>query len=94
MEDKVVRAHVYIQGSVQGIGYRYWTRGQARKLRLTGWARNLSDGRVEAVFDGPQKSVEEMIKRCRKGPMFAGIKHIDIIWEETKGEFKDFEIIK
>lgn len=94
MGDRVVRAHMYIHGNVQGIGYRYWMRSQARKLGLTGWVRNLSDGRVEAMVDGSKDKVEEIIIKCKQGPMLAGIKHLDIIWEKTKGEFEDFTIVK
>lgn len=50
MAANIKRAHVFIKGGVQGIGYRYWTRKTAQSLGLTGWARNLADGRVEAVF--------------------------------------------
>lgn len=90
---KSARAHVFIEGEVQGIGYRYWTLRQAQGLQLTGWARNLADGRVEAVFEGPKSEVEEIIKKCHKGPMLAGAKHIDVIWEDATGEFKNFEIV-
>lgn len=93
MEGKVVRAHVFIEGRVQGISYRYWTLRQAQGLQLTGWVRNLDDGRVEAVFEGQKKEVEQMVKKCKRGPMLAGVKHIDVVWEDATGEFKNFEIV-
>jgi len=94
MENRTVRAHVFIEGRVQGVFYRVWTREQARKLDLVGWIRNLEDGRVEAVFEGSRNKVEEMIKKCREGPRLAGTKHIDVSWEKATGEFAGFEIIR
>ncbi len=94
MENKTVRAHVFIEGRVQGIFYRMWTREQAQKLGLVGWVRNLEDGRVEAVFEGPKDKVEKMVKKCHKGPHPAGIEHIDVSWEKATGEFSIFEITR
>ena len=89
----MIRAHVFIEGRVQGISYRYWTKKTATSLGLTGWAKNLADGRVEAVFEGARKEVEDMIKKLKRGPMLAGVKHIDINWEDAMGEFEGFEIL-
>ena len=94
MESEVVRAHVFIEGRVHGIGFRYWARKNAQGLGLTGWVRNLADGRVEVVFEGAKKEIEDMIKKCKRGPMLAGVKHIDVIWEKASGEFDDFEILQ
>jgi len=94
MEDKTVKAHVFIEGMVQGIFYRMWTREQAQKLGLAGWVRNLEDGRVEAVFEGPKDKIEKMVKKCHKGPQLAGIEHIDVNCEEATGEFSTFEITR
>ena len=94
MESKVVRAHVFIEGRVHGIGFRYWVRKSAPGLNLTGWVKNLADGRVEAVFEGPKKDVEEMIRKCKRGPMLAGVKHIDVNWEKATGEFEEFIILR
>lgn len=93
METKIVRAHVFIEGRVQAVSYRYWARKTAQKVNLSGWVKNLADGRVEAVFEGPKIKVSEMIKNCESGPMLAGVKHIDVSWEEATGEFKGFEIL-
>jgi|GEM_PF-5575656 Acylphosphatases len=58
-----VRAHVFVSGRVQGVGYRYYTQKQARDLGIQGWVRNLTDGRVEAVFEGNPNTVDEMRNR-------------------------------
>lgn len=87
-----VRAHVFVSGRVQGVFFRYETRLRAIQNNVTGWVRNLSDGRVEAVFEGDREAVEAMIEFCRKGPPGAKVKNVEVIWENPTGEFKDFRI--
>lgn len=70
---------VLISGHVQGVWYRGWTVQQAQTLNLSGWVRNLSDGRVEAVFHGPADRVEQMIEACRQGPPAARVREVQ--WE-------------
>ncbi len=80
-----VRAHVFISGRVQGVGYRFSTIEQADNLGVTGWVRNLPDGRVEAVFEGNQAAVEEMIRWCHRGPRSAVVKDVAVEYEEPEG---------
>jgi len=93
MATKIARAHVFIEGSVQTVSYRYWTKKNAERLNINGWVKNLTEGRVEAVFEGSKTAVEEIIKKCRKGPMLAVVRHIDVVWEDATKEFKNFEIM-
>lgn len=88
-----VRAHVYVGGIVQGVFFRSNTKRMADKLGVKGWVKNLPDGRVEAVFEGEKEAVDSMIEWCHRGPPDAVVKCVDVIWEEYKGEFKDFRII-
>jgi len=87
-----VRVHLMISGLVQGVLFRSNTREIARELRLTGWVKNLLDGRVEAVFEGEKEKVLKIIEWAKRGPELAQIENIEIKWEEYKGEFDDFEI--
>ena len=87
-----VRAHIVVSGRVQGVFFRAETQEKAQELGLTGWVRNLSDGRVEAVFEGDKVKVEEMVKWAKKGPSRAIVNHLDLTWEEYQGEFNNFEI--
>ena len=80
-----IRAHVFISGRVQGVGYRYSTVNEARRLGVNGWVRNLADGRVEAVFEGMQEIVEEIISWCHKGPTAAVVKDVAVEYEELEG---------
>ncbi|WP_025322656.1 acylphosphatase [Deferrisoma camini] len=81
-----VRAHVVVSGRVQGVWFRASTRDVARRLGLRGWVRNVPNGDVEAVFEGPRPQVEEAIAWCRRGPPAARVDHCDVIWEEPRGE--------
>ncbi|HLO51655.1 MAG TPA: acylphosphatase [Kamptonema sp.] len=85
------RAHVFISGTVQGVGYRYSTMNYAKRFGVNGWVRNLDDSRVEAVFEGSREAVEKMISWCRIGPMGAIVKDVGIEYEEPQGDRK-FEI--
>lgn len=86
------RAHVIISGIVQGVNFRYYTKLEAEKNNVTGWIRNLVDGRVEAVFEGEKKDVERMIEFCKTGPPNAYVSDVEIKWEKFKGESDKFEI--
>ncbi len=79
------RAHVWISGKVQGVWYRANTREQAEQRGLAGWVRNLSDGRVEGVFEGPEATVEEMIDWCHTGSPMARVDGVEVEWEEPQG---------
>ena len=89
---KTAKAHLFIEGRVQGVFYRAFTRDVAARLRLKGWVRNLYDGRVETVFEGDRELIEQAIQECRKGPRGSAVAHIDVGWEEPSGEDKGFEI--
>lgn len=86
------RAHVFIEGNVQGVFYRSWTHKTAKEIGLTGFVNNLEDGRVEALFEGEKGKVEEMITKCKEGSKSSQVKHIDIVWEDPKGDYSDFVI--
>jgi acylphosphatase len=86
------RAHVFISGTVQGVFFRSETRDEAKRLGVAGWVRNMPDGKVEAVFEGEEKSVKEIIEFCKRGPPGARVADIHVVWENYTGEFRDFEI--
>jgi acylphosphatase len=89
----MVRAHVFVSGLVQGVFFRMHTKRMADSLNVTGWVRNLPDGRVEAVFEGRRKEVEKMVEWCKRGPSGAVVKDVNVTWQEYRGEFKNFRII-
>ena len=77
-EEGEAKVRVIIKGRVQGVGFRYWTCGEARRLGLRGWVRNRPDGAVEALFVGPGARVEDMLAACWRGPNFACITAVDV----------------
>lgn len=76
------RLHVYIEGRVQGVGFRYAVCAKAESLGLAGWVRNLHDGRVEGEFEGPKAVLEAMLAWCHRGPALAVVTKVDSTWEE------------
>ena len=86
------RARLLVSGRVQGVAFRWETRRAATRRGVTGWVRNLPDGRVEAVVEGPRERVGDLVDWCRKGPPVARVDSLDIQWEDYQGEFEDFEI--
>lgn len=87
------QAHCFISGFVQGVGFRHFVRSKAKELRLTGWVKNLPDGFVETVFQGPKENIEKLIKLCKKGPFLSEVENIDVQWENEEERFTSFEII-
>ncbi|WP_435066574.1 acylphosphatase [Haloplanus sp. C73] len=85
MSDRI-RAHVFVSGRVQGVYYRANTRDAARARNVDGWVRNLEDGRVEAVFEGPESAVEEMVEWCHTGSPAATVDDVDVNYEDPQGE--------
>lgn len=94
MSGEKVRAHVYISGEVQGIGFRGFLERLANSKGITGWVRNLDDGRVEAIFEGDEEKVKYVLERCHRGPPFSKVNEIKINWEPYKSEFSSFEIMR
>ena len=87
----MVRAHVIFSGTVQGVGFRFTTQRFASTLRLTGWVKNLSDGRVELVCEGPREQVENLLYKLDR--QFAShITHRDIDWLEARKSSTGFDI--
>jgi acylphosphatase len=87
-----VRAHVFVSGRVQGVFFRSETRRHAERYDLKGWVRNVSGGRVEAVFEGEEEAVEALIAFCKRGTSGARVTNVDVEWEHYTGEFDRFII--
>ncbi|MCD6428128.1 MAG: acylphosphatase [Desulfurococcales archaeon] len=88
----MVRAHLRIYGLVQGVFFRSTMKHVAYRLGVTGWVRNLPDGSVEAVVEGPEDKVRKIIEWAHRGPPLARVEKVEVTWEEYKGEFRDFRI--
>lgn len=86
------QAHLFIKGRVQGIFFRAFVKEQARALGLSGWVRNLPDGRLEVVFVGEKEKIEKLIEKCHQGPPLAKVSEVEVAWSEPKEFFSSFEI--
>ncbi len=86
------RAHIFVRGRVQGVFFRAFTRDVAMRLGLSGWVKNLYDGRVEAVFEGERAAVERAIDECREGPPGAYVEDVEVAWETYSGKENVFGI--
>ena len=87
-----IRRRVLISGMVQGVFFRAYTRDEARRAGVSGWVRNLPDGRVEAVFEGSIESVQEVIQWCHVGSPGSRVERVDVVPETPRGESGDFAI--
>ncbi|MCD6403287.1 MAG: acylphosphatase [Candidatus Aenigmarchaeota archaeon] len=89
---KKVRIHAYVSGKVQGVFFRYYTREFATKVGVTGWVRNLPDGRVEVVAEGNEDAVQKLIRFLHKGSPLSKVEKVEVKKEKYTGEFEDFRI--
>jgi acylphosphatase len=88
-----IRAHIYVTGFVQGVFFRQNTKRQAKNRGVAGWAKNLPDGRVEAVFEGEAADVAALVEYCHRGPYSAKVDKVDVAYEDYRGEFDGFDIV-
>lgn len=89
---KNVRASIRVKGRVQGVFFRQFTRETAQLHGVTGWVRNLQNGDVEAVIEGPELAVREVVSWCRKGPSAARVDELLVDWNPASGEFSGFSV--
>jgi acylphosphatase len=85
MDEDKVRRRVTVRGEVQGVFFRETTRRRATEAGVSGWVTNRSDGRVEAVFEGPPEAVVELVDFCREGPTAATVADVDVREEDPEG---------
>jgi acylphosphatase len=86
------RAHIVVNGDVQGVFFRQETKQQAEAHDVKGWVRNRNDGTVEAVFEGEEQDVKALIDFCKRGPPRATVTNVDVKFEAYTGESKDSKI--
>lgn len=85
------RLHAVVSGVVQGVFFRAFVRFQAGQLGLTGWVKNLDDGRVEVMAEGSEEKLKEFLEKLKHGPPAAVVEKVDAEWSDSKHEFKTFE---
>jgi len=88
------RARIVVTGMVQGVAYRASAQAEGERLGLAGWVRNLPDGRVEALAEGPRARVESLVAWCWRGPPLARVSDVQVEWTEAQGELVGFRIAR
>lgn len=93
--EKKLQKHFLISGRVQGVSYRFYMREKAQTLGLTGWCRNLEDGRVEAVVSGTPDQLEAILTWCQHGPPAATVTDVLVsdVPRERQTTLQRFEIL-
>jgi acylphosphatase len=89
-----VRVRLRVSGLVQGVFYRQSTAGEATRLGLAGWVRNLPDGSVEVVAEGRRAEVERLVAWCRRGPPAARVEDLEAGWEAPTGVEGPFTVLR
>jgi acylphosphatase len=84
---------VFAGGRVQGVAYRFFAEKYAGRMGISGWARNLPDGRVEVLAEGSGGNIEVFLELLREGPRLARVDSFDIRREASTGEFRDFQVV-
>lgn len=84
--ERTVRARAVLSGRVQGVGFRFFAEEWAERLGVGGYARNLPDGRLEVVAEGPEPAVRDFLEAIRRGPRSAVVAGVDLHWEEPQGD--------
>lgn len=87
-----MRAHIWVTGRVQGVGFRAHVEYYARQLGVTGWVRNVGDDTVEAVAEATRKNIERFIEMVKQGPRASHVDESKIEWETVTGEFLEFGV--
>ena len=85
-------AEITIEGLVQGVGYRDFTRHRAAALGLSGWVMNLPDGRVRVWAEGPRSSIEALTAQLERGPRLARVARVEVAWSAPSGTWSTFTI--
>jgi len=91
MEGKI-QLHARLDGHVQGVGFRYFVRQQAEALPITGWVRNISDGRVEVLAEGERDVLESFLVAIRRGPSGSTVTDVVVEWRPANGQWPKFSI--
>jgi acylphosphatase len=92
VDDRRVRLQAFLGGKVQGVGFRYFVNQLATGQPITGWVRNLIDGRVELVAEGSRTHLEAFLAEVKQGPRGAQVTDVDLNWGDADGSFSSFSV--
>ena len=84
--------HLIVEGRVQGVGFRYFSQRIGTENNVKGFVRNLADGNVEVVAEGPEAKLKLLLEWCWQGPDYASVSDIQVKWLDQKNEFSEFNV--
>jgi acylphosphatase len=87
------RIEAVVSGRVQMVMYRDFATRKAHRLGLTGWVRNLSDGTVHVVAEGPRKNLDTYIRKLERGSILSNVENVSVTWHPATGEFTEFTLV-
>ena len=88
------RMHAFVQGAVQGVGFRFFIYQTGSNLRLYGWVRNRINGNVEILAEGSREELDTLLRETRKGPQMAQIDKVDVEWQKSRNDLPPFTILQ
>jgi len=88
------RMKIVVHGVVQGVGFRYYTYRLANKLALQGYVTNRKDGTIEVVAEGDKPKLLRLVEELRIGPPGSSVQNFNLRWEDPKGDYRDFKILR
>jgi acylphosphatase len=91
-QDENTRIHVWVNGRVQGVGFRAYVQQNAVQIGVTGWVRNVGYDEVEAVAEGSKEQAEDFLRVMKRGPMSSRVEDWREEWEKATGEFNSFRV--
>jgi acylphosphatase len=91
-KEQLKKLYAIVHGRVQGVGFRYSTISKARQLNITGYARNMMDGNVEVVAEGPHEKLNILLQWLYEGPSMSYVTNVDYKFTDYSGSFKNFNI--
>lgn len=92
MSNEAQELHAIVRGMVQGVGFRYFVVERALSLGLRGYARNVSDGSVEVLAQGPRPALESLLALLRRGPGAADVEKIEVNWGNPSTHVSGFHV--
>jgi acylphosphatase len=92
-ENERHRLHAFVEGFVQGVGFRYYVLREAQVYNLTGWVRNRYDGRVEVVAEGELADLNRLLQALRKGPLSSDVRNVDYTYAQARGDYDRFSVL-
>jgi len=93
-KEQIERMHVFVQGTVQGVGFRFFIYQTGLNLQLYGWVRNRINGNVEILAEGSREKLDILLKETNRGPQMAQIDKVDIEWQKSRNDLPPFTILQ